>query len=350
MRAGQTLRKGVAAVLGLTFLGFTYLSGAWAAGPAPIVSYTASASKVSGSTWTNDGSNGATGNLTLAGSLAYGASDSSVAFNAAGVGASQYAAGSAGAPPTGDTATTIETYVNIPANVNNGIAGMLFSWANPDYDIWMQSAGIGFNTGGSDIYGISLSGLTGSYHLFDFVMTTYPSGDSTQKIYVDGVQKSLSLLQGTVNESYKSFDSSGNFYIGKYYSSQTFYGIFNLRQFKLWYQELTPAQILANYQLLTATPSVSLGLTSGLTTATYRQSTQVKATVGIDGTVVFYRAGKKIPGCVSIQSSGEIAYCSWLPASIGLNQITAQVTTPGFAPVVSSQLNIVVAPRSGTKR
>jgi len=350
MRAGQTLRKGVAAVLGLSFLGFTYLSGAWAAGPAPIVSYTASASKVSGSTWTNDGSNGSTGNLTLYNSLAYGASDSSVAFNPSGTGSQQYAYGTAGAPPGGDTATTIEAYINIPASLNNGTAGMLFSWVTPDYDIWMQSAGIGFNTGGSDIYGISLSGLTGSYHLFDFVMTTYPSGDATQKIYVDGVQKSLSLLQGTVNESYKSFDSSGYFYLGKYFSSQTFYGSFNLRQFKLWYQELTPAQVLTNYQSITGTPSVSLGLTNGLTTATYRQSTQVKATVGINGTVVFYRAGKKIPGCVSVQSSGGIAYCSWLPASIGLNQITAQVTTPGFAPVVSSQLNIVVAPRSGTKR
>jgi len=350
MRAGQTLRKGVAAVLGLSFLGFTYLSGAWAAGPAPIVSYTATATKVSGPTWTNDGSNGSTGNLTLYNGLAYGASDSSVAFNPSGTGSQQYAYGTAGSPPGGDTATTIEAYINIPASLNNGTAGMLFSWSSYAYDIWMQSTGIGFNTAGSDIYGTSLSGLTGGYHLFDFVMTTSQTNDALQKIYVDGIQKSLSYLQGSAIEGNKFFDPSGNFYIGKYFSSQTFYGSFNLRQFKLWYQELTPAQILANYQLLTATPSVSLGLTSGLTTATYRQSTQVKATVGIDGTVVFYRAGKKIPGCVSVQSSGGIAYCSWLPASIGLNQITAQVTTPGFSPVVSSQLNIVVAPRSGTKR
>jgi hypothetical protein len=94
----------------------------------------------------------------------------------------------------------------------------------------------------------------------------------------------------------------------------------------------------------------SLALISGLNAAVYRQSTQLKATVGLDGTVVFYRAGKKIPGCVSVQSSGGIAYSSWLPAQIGVNKITAQVTTAGYSPVISSPLNIVVTPRSGTKR
>lgn len=342
-------RKALAALVGLSFLGFTYLSGAWGAGPTPVVSYSATTGKFAGTTWLNDGSYGASGNLTLTNGETYTAVDTSVPFNASGASAAQYASGSAGTPPTGDTATTIEVYANIPVT-SDGTSGMLFSWTGQDYDIWIQSKGMGFNTGGSDIYGISLTGLTGSYHLYDFVMTTYPSGDATQKIYVDGVQKSLSLLQGTPNETYKVFDSSGNFYIAKYFSSNTFYGTFNLRSFKLWYQELTPTQILTGYQGLTTPPSVSLALTSGLTTAVYRQGTQVKATVGLDGTVVFYRAGKKIPGCVSVQSSGGIAYCSWLPAQIGVNKITAQVTTAGYSPVISSPLNIVVTPRSGTKR
>ena len=74
------------------------------------------------------------------------------------------------------------------------------------------------------------------------------------------------------------------------------------------------------------TTSLSLALNSGLTTATYRAVTRIKATVSVAGKVTFYFRGKKIPGCIKILSAAGFAYCDWRPSSHGLFAVTATFT------------------------
>jgi hypothetical protein len=68
----------------LTFVGSFFLQPAVAAVPTPVVSLTASASKISGTAWTNDGSIGGTATLSTTSTPAptFLASDTAVALNA----------------------------------------------------------------------------------------------------------------------------------------------------------------------------------------------------------------------------------------------------------------------------
>jgi hypothetical protein len=175
-----------------------------AAVPTPQFWLTASASKISGTSWTNDGSVG--GVATLASYAAtpvnptYQASDTSVALNAA-AGTNQYITGVAGST-TGVTAVTIELVMKIPSAQANpvGSAGMVFGWDSSNYDIWMQTnSSIGFNTGNSDVYGITQTTYQSQFHTFTFVMSTDQTDVGVQRIYVDGVKQSTpySFLAGS---------------------------------------------------------------------------------------------------------------------------------------------------------
>jgi len=67
------------------------------------------------------------------------------------------------------------------------------------YDLWFTSNRFGFNTGGGDIYGISnaTATLANNWHHITAVFT---NGDPAHNVlYIDGVQQSISLLQGTQN-------------------------------------------------------------------------------------------------------------------------------------------------------
>jgi hypothetical protein len=171
-----------------------------AAVPTPQFWLTAASSKISGTSWTNDGSVG--GVATLASYAAtpvnptYQASDTSVALNAA-AGTNQYITGVAGST-SGVSAITFEIVMKIPFSQANavGSAGMVFGWDGSNYDIWMQNNNtIGFNTGVGDIYGVRTDtpstgvDLRGFFHTFTFVMSTDQTNDTVQRIYIDGVKQ-----------------------------------------------------------------------------------------------------------------------------------------------------------------
>lgn len=347
------VKKTPACIAGVFLLSLTYLyiPVAQAVVPAPQVSLTASASKISGTAWTNDGSLGGSATLSTAASTAptYQASDTSVVLNAV-ANTNQFITQSLG---NGSALTHVTFQMNLKINSSQANVatsyGMIMGWSSTNYDIWYQPGCVGFNTGGGDIYGMSTaSGVLDSYHTFTFVMSTTQDNTSKQKIFMDGVQQSLSLCQGTVNQGSKTFGTPPSSYTIGRYGSNAFYGTFNLRSFKLWTSELTVDQIQESYSSQFAPTSHAVALTSGLLTAGYRTISTIRATADVDGKVTFLVNGKRIPGCISVQTVSKIANCTWRPTVINYNDITARIVAPGGS-LTSSILRIFVNKRAGNR-
>lgn len=345
--------KKVPAVLAGAFLLFTtylFIPAAHAALPNPQVSLTASALKISGTSWTNDGSIGGSATLSTAASTAptFQTSDSSVALNAMNS-TNQFISQSLGNGSALST-VTFEMIMNVKSTQSHSSSGMILGWAGTNYDIWYQPNCIGFNTGGGDVYGMSTaSGVLDGFHTFTFVMSTTQDNTSKQRIFMDGVQQSLSLCMGTVNQASKSFGSAPSSYAIGRYGSNGFYGTFNLRSFKLWTSELTTAQIQESYNVQFTPTSHTVALASGLSTAVYRTASTVRSTSDVDGKVTFFLNGKRIPGCLNIQTVIKVATCTWKPSIINSNNnITARIVATGGS-LTTSTLKIFVTKRSGLR-
>jgi hypothetical protein len=103
--------------------------------------------------------------------------------------------------------------------------------------------------------------------------------------------------------------------------------------------------------LAPAATSISL---SGNSTATYRQSVTISATLavaGSDGLVTFYANGKKIPGCIGKKSVSLAVSCSFRPATRGVITTTARLTPTdsGYVASTASAKSILVSNRSSTR-
>lgn len=90
---------------------------------------------------------------------------------------------------------------------------------------------------------------------------------------------------------------------------------------------------------------------TGVTTATYRQSSSISVTASLASKVTFLANGKRIAGCISLlTNSSLVATCSWRPSIRGTITLTATVTP--LLPGVSAQSKSVianVARRSGSR-
>lgn len=333
----------------LTFVANLYLQPAIAAVPTPAVSLTASASKISGTSWTNDGSIGGTATLSTTSTPAptFLASETAVALNAV-AGTNQFISQSLG-NSSALSNVTFEMNMKLSSTQANSPNGMILGWAGTNYDIWSQPGCVGFNTGGGDIYGMSTtSGVLDAYRTFTFVMSTTQDNISKQKIFMDGVQQTLSLCQGGVVQGAKSFGGPPSTYAIARYGSNTFFGTFNLRTFKLWTSELTVSQIQESYNSTLAPTSHSIALTSGLTTATYRSVSTIRSIVDFDGKVTFFSNGKKIPRCINIVTSSKVANCNWKPSVKNFNVLSARLSTVG-GNLTSPSLRIFVNKRSTSR-
>ena len=301
----------LSATLLLAILNFTPTLSQ-AAVPTPQFWLTASPSKISGTSWTNDGSVG--GSATLSSFAAtpptFQSSDSSVALNAT-AGTGQYITGVAGSM-TGVTAITFEIVMKIPAK-----------------QVYLDT-----------------------FRTYTFVMSVGDKSDTgEQRIYIDGVKQNppYSFLSGTASVSdRKIFHTGGNFNIGRYGSLNDFPGSFNIRSFKLWLSNIGDAAVTESYSTQLKPTSHILALSSGLTTAVYRTASTIRSTSDVDGKVTFFFNGKRIPSCVNIQTQNKVASCTWKPAAVGTNRITAQIVANGGS-LGTSTFNINVAPRSGKR-
>ena len=345
------MKKAPAVIAGAFLLFSTYflIPTAHAAVPNPNVSLTATPSKISGTSWTNDGTIGGSATLSTGASTApsYQVSDTSVALNAVN-NTSQFISQSLGNSSL-LSEVTVQMNMKISSTQSHSPNGMILGWAGTNYDIWYQPGCVGFNTGGGDVYGMSTtSGVLDQYHTFTFVMATAGDSTSKQKIFMDGVEQSLSLCMGSVNQGSKSFGSAPSSYAIGRYGSNGFYGTFNLRSFKLWTSELTVAQIQESYNAQFTPLSHTIALTSGLSTAVYRTASTLRSTSDVDGKVTFLFNGKRISGCINIQTVNKIANCSWRPSVINYNTITARLVAPGGS-LTTSTLRIFVTKRSGNR-
>ncbi len=65
------------------------------------------------------------------------------------------------------------------------------------YDLWLSGGSFGFNTGNSDLFGISNSGLANSWHHVVAVFTN--GGTSGNQLWIDGVAQTLTQRTGSAN-------------------------------------------------------------------------------------------------------------------------------------------------------
>jgi hypothetical protein len=97
-----------------------------------------------------------------------------------------------------------------------------------------------------------------------------------------------------------------------------------------------------------ATPNYSGELTKGVLES-------VTVTVNAVGKVRFFFDGKRIPGCVSVSTTGTapnlIATCNWKPSVTGRHQVHATFTPTdsNIASINSGRISIFVLRRSNTR-
>lgn len=98
-----------------------------------------------------------------------------------------------------------------------------------------------------------------------------------------------------------------------------------------------------------ALPGVVLTMNSGLRTATFRTVNTISAVTTEAGKVTFFADGKKIAGCISIQTSANTASCSWKPSVRKPQRLTATLKTSGAQYSSILVLEVAVVSRT-TKR
>jgi hypothetical protein len=261
----------------------------------------------------------------------------------------QYIRGYVGST-TGVTEVTFQINMKYLATQANGTHGMVLGWWGSNYDVWTQGGTcMGFNTGSSEIYGFNPSSYLGSYHTYTFVMSTAQDNTSKQKIYVDGVQQTLSMCLGSAaTQNLKTWGNANSFTLGVYGSNGSFFSSMNVKSFKLWLRDIGATAIQESYNAQFTPLSHTIALTSGLSTATYRTASTLRSSTDIDGKVTFFSEGKRISGCINIQTVNKIANCTWKPSVINYNNITARLVAPGGS-LTTSTLRIFVTKRSGNR-
>lgn len=147
--------------------------------------------------------------------------------------------------PNVGTILSIEMWVRAKSFVSNG---MFFGFNI--YDVWTGAGGLGYNTGASDVYGLTSTqvanlGLLNQWKHYVFEMRS-DVAYTNNKIYVNGQIQSLSQVAAAENAGNRNFNS-GNGRIGSWRSSNNFYMSMDLAQFRVYNRALTASEILQNY-------------------------------------------------------------------------------------------------------
>ena len=143
-------------------------------------------------------------------------------------------------------ANTVEMYVRWRSGSNGMFVGFNI------YDIWTSLGNLGFNTGVSDVYGISSSRVTelnlrgtnqNNWHHYVFIFTNQVQNN---KIYIDGNEEILSQQRGATNlTSNRVFPTSVRF--AGWLSSTGFLLNGDYLYARIYNRELTSEEVLQNY-------------------------------------------------------------------------------------------------------
>lgn len=141
----------------------------------------------------------------------------------------------------GANTLTVEMWV-YPTALNGG---MFFGFYT--YDVFTSNGALGFNTSAGDLYGLTsaqTSGFINNWKHYVFVMK---SGSVTSnKIYVNGVQQSLSQILGSPSDAYANFNG-GIGRIASWAINASYLQSMYLTKFKVYNRELTQAEITSKF-------------------------------------------------------------------------------------------------------
>ncbi|MDO9467253.1 MAG: LamG-like jellyroll fold domain-containing protein [Thiobacillus sp.] len=106
-----------------------------------------------------------------------------------------FAGGALNLPVAANTTAGAKTTVSFWMYWNGANSVMPMGWSR--HDLWLVSGHFGFNTGNSDVFGISSAGLANRWV---HVIAEFTNGSvATNKLYIDGVAQTLTQRQGTPN-------------------------------------------------------------------------------------------------------------------------------------------------------
>lgn len=247
----------------------------------------------------------------------------------------QRAYGSMGST-AGIDSITVEMFLYLSENGNiyNASGSMLFNFSNSGgiYNIYHFGNKLGFNTFNSEVYGIDATNFENGWHHFVFI-ASISAVDSAQKIYIDGVQQTLSYVFGSsAQTASRVFDSAGGFRVMDHSNANnTWNAKGQLGLLRIYKRALTPIEISANYQIERSRVDVSTSVSQ----ITFQNApkkglvTTITATVSAPGKVRFFHSGKKISGCLAVSTTGSGPYtasCSWKPAVQRSYEIVARLS------------------------
>ena len=150
--------------------------------------------------------------------------------------------------PNLGSVTTVESF----AYINSSILRMFMGWLY--YDVYMSSGRLGYNTGNSDIYGLSASAVSslGAFNHWThyvFEMVSHPTSYTSNKIYINGVSQTLSQQLGSEYSAYKVFNS-GNGRISGWRADTNQVTTMSVAYFRIYNRALSQSEITNNYNAL----------------------------------------------------------------------------------------------------
>lgn len=145
---------------------------------------------------------------------------------------------------------TVEMWVKLGPDYADSAdgGGMFFGWFG--YDVWTNGGTIGFNTGSSDVYGISQSkvnelSLVNNWAQYVFVMRTDVSY-TNNKIYINCINQQLSQQSSTETPARRSFNSGNGRIAGWLYDNNYRIQMSNAI-FRVYNRELSLFEIEKNF-------------------------------------------------------------------------------------------------------
>ena len=143
------------------------------------------------------------------------------------------------------TTTTVEMWCRLGSAYSEK---MMMGWNR--YDIWTTSGCIGFNTGNSDLYGISQATVNSlgiinewAHYIFEFNSNI---SYTNNRIYINGSAQSLGQQLGTENTNNRNFNS-GNGRISGWRADSFYFIPMRLSLFRVYNRRLTASEIQSNY-------------------------------------------------------------------------------------------------------
>ncbi len=108
---------------------------------------------------------------------------------------------------------------------------------------------------------------------------------------------------------------------------------------------------VTNISVTSSNTTATMALNPSSLTAIYRTVTTIRVTTNTSGRVDFYQAGKIIPTCRKVATSGNIASCSWKPMVHSYISLAARFTPTAVGYVVTNAvpLQIFVTGRAGNR-